>query len=102
MYVCLQTLVCIKIKLSHLLSNRFGKRGYVRLGAEVVDVKKFSEKVRKRRHQIGLTQLDLSEKSGLHLNHISKIERNRTDPSLSTMLRIARALGVKLKDLIPD
>lgn len=61
------------------------------------------------RTERGLTQEDLAERSGLHRNQISNLERgssNRAphvaDPHLSTIYRVARALDVPPAYLLPD
>lgn len=46
------------------------------------------------RLQLGLTQSQLSELSGVELNHISKIELDKSDPKLSTIYKLINALGV--------
>lgn len=73
----------------------------MRINSEVSYVKKFAANVRKRRYELGITQLDLAEKVGCHLNHIGRLERGHTDATLSMMYRIARALHIDLKELIP-
>lgn len=59
------------------------------------------DKVRKYRRQKGLSQEQLGELVGFSQSKISKIERGDWD-SLSDLRLIAKALGVKLKDLIDD
>ena len=46
-----------------------------------------------------MTQEDLAYKSGLALSQIARIETARTNPTLSTIFSIARALEVDLKEL---
>ena len=52
----------------------------------------------------GLSQKALSEKAGIDQSDISKIERGAANPSVTTLERIARALGgelevrIKMKD----
>lgn len=59
------------------------------------------ERVRKYRRQKELSQEQLGELVGFSQSKISKNERGDWD-SLSDLRLIARALGVKLKDLIDD
>ena len=59
------------------------------------------DKVRKYRRQKGLSQERIGELVGFSQPKISKIENGDWD-SLSDLRLIARALGVKLKDLIDD
>lgn len=48
----------------------------------------------------GRTQGELAEKAGLHKNFLSGLERGVRNPSLSTVLRLARAFGVDAAILI--
>ena len=52
----------------------------------------------RRRH--GLSQVDLSERSGVAQNTISDIETGRRDPRPSTLRKLAKALGVEVGDFI--
>jgi len=45
------------------------------------------------REQQGMSQVDLSEASGLHRTHISRIERGLCDPRCVTLMKLRRALG---------
>lgn len=47
-----------------------------------------------------LSQEQLAEAAGLHVNHISFIERAKTSASLQAIESIAKALNVKPSDLI--
>ena len=57
------------------------------------------------RRRAGLSQRVLSDKVGLAQSHISKIERAAVDPQISTLMEIARILGLELmlvpKQLVP-
>ncbi|GEE01817.1 hypothetical protein nbrc107696_22630 [Gordonia spumicola] len=61
------------------------------------------------RKERGYSQEQLAERSGLHRNQISNLERgtsNRdpfvSDPQMSTVYRLARALDVPPSYLLPD
>ncbi len=58
-------------------------------------------RIRKYRRQKGLSQERLGELVGFSQSKISKIENGDWD-SLSDLRLIAKALGVKLKELIDD
>ena len=45
----------------------------------------------------GLTQKQLSEKTGIAQADISKLERGVANPSLKTLQRLAAGMGMKLK-----
>ena len=50
----------------------------------------------KAREQRGMTQKELSEATKIYQADISKIERSLSNPSVSTLQRIAEGLGMKL------
>lgn len=59
--------------------------------------------LKKERLKKGITQIELSEKSGVKQSIISNIETGDTkSPRLDTALRLAAALGCKLDDLVED
>ena len=45
----------------------------------------------------GLTQKELSARSGIAQGDISKLESGNANPSLKTLQRLAKAMGKKLK-----
>ena len=49
------------------------------------------------RKESGLTQKELSEKTGIAQGDISKIENGNANPSLKTLKRLANAMGKTLK-----
>ena len=57
------------------------------------------------RREAKLSQRALGSKIGLAQSHISKIERGAVDPQLSSLIEMARALGLELtlvpKGLLP-
>jgi y4mF family transcriptional regulator len=56
--------------------------------------------LRTYRKQSKLTQETLAEKAGLSVVFISLLENGHRTVSVDALLRIARALGVELKDLV--
>jgi XRE family transcriptional regulator, regulator of sulfur utilization len=60
------------------------------------------EKIRAYRNQAGLTQEKLAEKADLHHNFIGEVERGNMETSLSSLLKIAKALKVKVRDLVEE
>lgn len=52
--------------------------------------------VRAFRHQSGMTIADLSQRTGLSIGMLSKIENGNTSPSLSTLQTLAHAMSVPL------
>lgn len=54
------------------------------------------------RKEIGITQKELSERTGITQADISKLETGNANPSLRTLRRLAKGLGMKLKlEFIP-
>lgn len=61
---------------------------------------KVSENIRKLRQKKGMSQDRLSKKADLALNTIVKIEMGENpNPTLETLEKIAKALGVPVSDL---
>lgn len=50
--------------------------------------------VRARRRRLGLTLKELALRTGLSISFLSQVERNQASPSLSSLIGIARVLGV--------
>jgi transcriptional regulator with XRE-family HTH domain len=61
---------------------------------------RFAQNLRSRRLQLGISQEALGDACGLHRTEISLLERAQREPRLSTIVRLARALGVKPKELL--
>jgi transcriptional regulator with XRE-family HTH domain len=49
----------------------------------------------------GLTQEELAEAVGKSTSWIGRIETGRVTPNMKLLQKISRALGVRVKDLIP-
>ncbi|HOA63710.1 MAG TPA: helix-turn-helix transcriptional regulator [Bacilli bacterium] len=59
----------------------------------------FGQRVRQLRQQKGLSQEDLGYETGLHRTYIGQIERAEKNITLRNIERVARELGVDIKDL---
>ena len=57
--------------------------------------KAFGDSVRQQRARLGWSQEDLGFEAEIDRTYISGIERGVRNPTLVTMLRICRALGVR-------
>jgi transcriptional regulator with XRE-family HTH domain len=57
--------------------------------------------VRRLREARGLQQTALAKHAGVSRITLNRIESGVQDPTLSTLERIARALGVRVRDLLP-
>lgn len=62
--------------------------------------KLIGQNIRNRRRKIGMTQEKLAEKANLHPVYISQVERAERAVTIDALLRISKALGVKLRDLV--
>jgi transcriptional regulator with XRE-family HTH domain len=56
----------------------------------------FGEQLKEIRSSKGLTQIELSEKSGIALRTVQRMERNEGKPSLYSLNAIGEVLGVNL------
>lgn len=61
----------------------------------------FGERVAQYRKKLNLSQEELAALVDLHRVHIGRIERGETNPPLTTICKLARALRIKVHDLIP-
>jgi transcriptional regulator with XRE-family HTH domain len=52
--------------------------------------------LRARRRRLGLTLSELAQESGLSAPFLSQVERGQTTPSITSLIAIARALGVDI------
>lgn len=57
------------------------------------------QKIRRTRH---LTQIELAEKVGISSTYLGFIEQGRYAPSLEVLEKIAKRLGVRVKDIFPS
>lgn len=55
--------------------------------------------IRELRKSKNISLRELESLTGISKGHLSKIERQSIDPSLSTLVRIATALKVKVEEL---
>ncbi|HEX7153249.1 MAG TPA: helix-turn-helix transcriptional regulator [Thermoanaerobaculia bacterium] len=58
----------------------------------------FGARVRELRVKRDLTQEQLAESAGMNVVQLSNLERGANEPKLSTILRLAQALGVTLAE----
>jgi transcriptional regulator with XRE-family HTH domain len=64
------------------------------------------QRVRARRTELGLSQMGLADRIGLHFTFVSSVERGERNLSLSSLVRLAQGLdispGVLVDGLNPD
>lgn len=58
--------------------------------------KKLGQLLKKRRNELGINQIDLSEISGVALHTISDIESGKGNPTLQIINKICDILGMEL------
>ena len=64
--------------------------------------KTLGETIRAKRMKAGLSQEQLAEKADLARNYIGNIERAEYKVTVVVLVRIAKALGVKVRDLVAE
>lgn len=62
--------------------------------------KQFGEKVRVMRKKLGLSQEELGFKANIHRTYIGAVERGEQNISLDNIGRLAKYLGINVKDLL--
>jgi transcriptional regulator with XRE-family HTH domain len=64
--------------------------------------KSFGDVVRAQRNKLGLTQEQIAERAGVHPTYVGMVERGERNCSLDISGEIAKALEVKLSQLIDE
>ncbi len=62
---------------------------------------KLGRKIRQLRKSQKLTQEQLGEKAGISYKFIGEVERGAVNPSLDSLIGIAKALHVSVRELFP-
>ena len=57
------------------------------------------EAIREQRIRAGLTIEVLAEKADLHPNYLGRVERGEEHASVSALIRVAKALGIRVREL---
>ena len=65
-------------------------------------IKCFAASVRKLRSGLGISQEELAERADLHRTYIAGIEWGARNPTLLTIKKLARGLGVSAADLLSE
>ena len=63
-------------------------------------INRLASKLKHIRKERKLTQEQLAERAGLTREYIARLEAGRYDPTLSTIEKLAKALRVKVNDLV--
>ena len=70
--------------------------------SKLVRKEEYLESLKEIRRRHGLSQIDLSRRSGVAQNTISDIETGRREPRPSTLRKLAKSLGVEVADFYPE
>jgi transcriptional regulator with XRE-family HTH domain len=60
------------------------------------------EAVRAKRGELDFSQEKLAERAGLSTVFISRVERGKESPSFDSLVKIAKALKVHVRDLVAE
>lgn len=60
---------------------------------------KFCKKLLELRHETGLSQIKLAKLAGLSLRQYHRLESGTSDPSMTTMLKLVKALDTDIMTL---
>jgi len=66
----------------------------------VDEIKQIGQNIRKYRIKQGFTQLDLAAMCGFEEPSVWRLENGKTNPTIKTLLKISKALDIKLTDLV--
>lgn len=58
-------------------------------------------KLKAKRLEKGLTQVELAQKASINTNYYAKVERGELKPSVETLEKIIKALGAKSSEIFP-
>lgn len=86
-----------------LSTNRGGrKRGQSasRSAPVIAGQRALGNAIRRARTSRGLTQIELAEALGMHRTQLGHVEQGKKDCQLSTLMRLADALGLPLSMLV--
>jgi transcriptional regulator with XRE-family HTH domain len=64
------------------------------------DVRAFGAEVRRRRESLGWSLPELAKRCGLTFNYIGAVEMGYREPSLSTMVKLAKGFDAPLSELL--
>jgi transcriptional regulator with XRE-family HTH domain len=68
--------------------------------ATMAAVVHIGERLRRLREQRALRQEDLAELAGIGKNTVNRLEKNHTEPHMTTIRKLAKALGVEPAELV--
>jgi transcriptional regulator with XRE-family HTH domain len=66
------------------------------------DLGRFGARLAAQRHQLGWTQADLAASMDISIAYVSLLERGRRNPPYTTVVALAREMGVAAIKLVAD
>ena len=75
--------------------KRFGSAGCSSI-SKPISIPRVGRRIRGKRHELDLTLKQLANRTGLSVSLISQIELGKSAASMSTMHKLAAALGVRM------
>ena len=72
----------------------------VQAGDKTMEMPQLGETIRARRHAVRKTLVQVASETGLTAGFLSQLERNQTSSSITSLVVIAKSLGVTIGDLI--
>ena len=57
-------------------------------------------KLKEAREKLGLTQAELAEKVGIHVNFYARLERGEEKPSVETVKKLSKILKISSADIL--
>jgi y4mF family transcriptional regulator len=63
----------------------------------IKDAQDLGDLVRRRRHDLGLTQTEVAEVANVNLRFVSELERGKRTARFETVMRVLATLGIELE-----
>ena len=60
------------------------------------------ERLRLKRKKMGFTLKEVNERTGLSVSFLSEVEREKTNPSVETLKKLANCYDSKISELVPE
>lgn len=64
------------------------------------EAKRLGENLKRIREQKGISQVDISKSLGVSRGFVSNVENGKTNPTLATITKLAKAVGVSAVELL--
>lgn len=62
----------------------------------------FGKVLVRTRQRLGINQYQLAKRTGRSVQHLSQIEHGKSEPRISTVIMLAKALGVDIVDFVRE